>query len=875
MSDSETITITVNDVNQPPVAVDDPAATDEDVAFDIDVLANDTDPDPGDQLQVNGVTQPANGAVSINPDGTVKYTPNTDFNGADSFDYTTADNSGATDTGTVTVTVNPVNDAPVLAAIGDQTVDEGATLSVPLSATDVDGDALAFGSTTLPGFASITDNGDGTGFLDLSPAFSNGGSYLGVAIEVSDGSDSDSETITINVVDVNQPPVAVDDPATTDEDLAADIAVLANDSDPDGDPLTVVSVTQPADGTASVNPDGTVSYAPNPDFNGSDSFDYTVEDEAGNQATATVSVTMNAVNDAPVADPLATATPEDVVLALTLTGSDVDGDAITFSLVAQPATGGTVSLQADGSATFTPQPDFFGQVTFQFRVFDGVLYSQPATVTIDVTPVNDAPVAVDDNATTDEDTAVDIDAAGNDSDVEGDALTVTAVSDPPKGTASVNQNGTVHYLPDPDFNGTDTFAYTIQDPSGASATGTVTVTVNPVNDPPLLAAIGDQQLSEGDVVDVDVSATDPDGTTPSLSASGLPAFANLIDNGNGTGVIQLAPGLGDAGDYPATITATDDVGLTDVETFTISVVPAGAGSDLACLTGSDLVTIGRDADVMCDILSGGKFRLYHGSRRHPGLVDASITARGDGFIQKFNHITGDVTLGGRLKLPRGRFAHTVVIDGEVTEYADVPPVVLPPVHLAVEPDRSHRVHVRHGKSVNLPPNDEDRPAYGILKAGHHSKVVLHSGVYYFERFVMMHHSQLVIKLHKGEPITINIHKGLHMGHHTRVKIRGGEPRRCCSKSPVGESCTRSRGMTKTMMMTGGTTMTTDTAMTVTTVAATAGSGIPRLAWPVASCTVPSSTARYTRRRGRSAWGATASSRGPSSPGKCVYSATPG
>ena len=221
---------------------------------------------------------------------------------------------------------------------------------------------------------------------------------------------------------------------------------------------------------------------------------------------------------------------------------------------------------------------------------------------------------MDDNATTDEDTAVDIDAAGNDSDVEGDALTVTAVSDPPKGTASVNQNGTVHYLPDPDFNGTDTFAYTIQDPSGASATGTVTVTVNPVNDPPLLAAIGDQQLSEGDVVDVDVSATDPDGTTPSLSASGLPAFANLIDNGNGTGVIQLAPGLGEPGDYPATITATDDVGLTDVETFTISVVPAGAGSDLACLTGSDLVTIGRDADVMCDILSGGKFRLYHGSR---------------------------------------------------------------------------------------------------------------------------------------------------------------------------------------------------------------------------------------------------------------------
>ena len=164
MSDSETITITVNDVNQPPVAVDDPAATDEDVAFDIDVLANDTDPDPGDQLQVNGVTQPANGAVSINPDGDGEVHPNTDFNGADSFDYTTADNSGATDTGTVTVTVNPVNDAPVLAAIGDQTVDEGATLSVPLSATDVDGDALAFGSTTLPGFASITDNETGPAF---------------------------------------------------------------------------------------------------------------------------------------------------------------------------------------------------------------------------------------------------------------------------------------------------------------------------------------------------------------------------------------------------------------------------------------------------------------------------------------------------------------------------------------------------------------------------------------------------------------------------------------------------------------------------------------------------------------------------------------
>ncbi len=184
--------------NSSPVAVDDSAATNEDAAVIIDALANDSDVD-GDALSVLSATAGANGSTAINPDGTITYTPDADYNGSDAFSYTISDGNGGQATAAVNVTVAPVNDAPV--AIGDS--------------------------------------------------------------------------------------------AATDEDNAVIVNVLANDSDVDGDALNIISATNGANGSAVVNPDGTITYTPNADYNGSDAFSYTISDGNGGQASATVSVTVN------------------------------------------------------------------------------------------------------------------------------------------------------------------------------------------------------------------------------------------------------------------------------------------------------------------------------------------------------------------------------------------------------------------------------------------------------------------------------------------------------------------------------------------------------------------------------------------------------
>ena len=206
--------------------------------------------------------------------------------------------------------------------------------------------------------------------------------------------------------------------------------MLANDTDADGDPLTATLVTGPANGTLTLNADGSFTYTPNADFNGTDSFVYTASDGTASTGDITVTITVNAVNDAPVAADDAYTVDEDATLTIDAAGgllandTDVDGDALTAALVTGPANG-TLTLNADGSFSYTPNADFNGTDTFTYSVSDGALTSE-GTVTITVNPVNDAPVAVDDAYTVDEDATLTIDAAGgvlaNDTDVDGDAL---------------------------------------------------------------------------------------------------------------------------------------------------------------------------------------------------------------------------------------------------------------------------------------------------------------------------------------------------------------------------------------------------------------------------------------------------------------------
>ncbi|GIX49563.1 MAG: hypothetical protein KatS3mg131_3774 [Candidatus Tectimicrobiota bacterium] len=275
------------------------------------------------------------------------------------------------------------------------------------------------------------------------------------------------------------PPTAVNDTATTAEDTAVTVAVLANDSDPDGDALSVMSFTQPANGVVTHDGSGVLTYTPKANFHGTDSFTYTVTDGHGADV-GVVSIVVTPVNDAPLAlaDSITTAEDTAVTVAVLANDSDPDGDTLSVISVTQGAHG-TTAVLADGTIRYTPAADYSGTDSFSYTVSDPHGATATATVSVTVTPVNDAPLAQDDSATTTAGTAVVVAVLANDSDPDGDTLSVTSVTQGAHGTTAVLADGTIRYTPAADYSGTDSFSYTVSDPHGATATATVSVTIAP------------------------------------------------------------------------------------------------------------------------------------------------------------------------------------------------------------------------------------------------------------------------------------------------------------------------------------------------------------------------------------------------------------
>jgi large repetitive protein len=560
-----TVTLTVTPVNDPPVARPDTAVTNEDTPVRIPVLGDDTDVD-GNPLTVTAASAP-NGTVTINPDGTISYAPNANFNGTDTITYTISDGQGGTSTTTVTVTVNPVNDPPV--AINDNAVtpeDVPVTISVLSNDTDIDGDRLTVtGATATNG--TVVVNPDGTVTFTPNPNF-NGTAV--VTYTISDGKGGISTaTATITVVPVNDPPVAANDTATTNEDTPVRIAVLANDTDVDGNPLIVTAATA-GNGTVVINADGSISYTPKPNFNGTDTITYTISDGQGGFSTATVTVTVVPVNDPPVAASDVTTTLEDTPVTVNVLGNDSDPDGDPLTVVAATAPNGTVTINPDGTIRYTPNANFNGTDTITYTVSDGKGGTATATVTVTVAPVNDPPVARPDTATVNEDTPLTFDPRVNDSDPEGDPLTVTnAVAT--NGRVIINPDGTITYTPNANFNGTDTITYTISDGKGGFTTSTVTVTVVPVNDPPI--ALPDYativQNTTIDALNVLANDRDVDGDPLTVSVA---TAANGRVTINPDGTLRYVPNPLFVGNDTITYTISDGKGGTATATVTITVL---------------------------------------------------------------------------------------------------------------------------------------------------------------------------------------------------------------------------------------------------------------------------------------------------------------
>ncbi|MFC1479571.1 Ig-like domain-containing protein [Planctomycetota bacterium] len=592
-SGNATVTITVVGIsNNAPDAVNDSAATSEDVAVDINVLANDTDAD-GDTLDVTSITQGTDGTVTINADDTVKYTPDADFNGTDSFTYTISDGNGGTDTATVTVTVTSINDAPNAGNDSATTPEDTAkTIDVLANDTDPDGDTLSVGSVTQPANGSVTNN-------TTNVTYTPDADFNGVdtfTYTASDGNGgTDTATVTVTVTSVNDAPNAVNDSATTAEDTSKTINVLANDTDPDGDTLSVDSVTQPANGSVANN-GSNVTYTPDGDFHGTDIFTYTASDGNGGTDTATVTITVTSVNDAPNAVNDAASTPEDTAKTIDVLANDTDpdGDTLTVSAVTQPANGSVANNTSN--VTYTPDGGFNGTDAFTYTITDGNGGTDTATVTVTVSGTNDPPDAVNDSASTPEDTAKTIDVLANDTDPDGDTLTVGSVTQPSNGSVA-NNSSNVTYTPDANFHGTDIFTYTASDGNGGIDTATVTVTVTSVNDDP--NAVNDSATTAEDTaktIDVLVNDTDPDGDILSVDSVTQPANGTVTNN---TTDVTYTPDAGFNGVDTFTYTASDGNGGTDTAIVTVTVTGANDPPDAV----NDSATTAEDTPVDIDVLA--------------------------------------------------------------------------------------------------------------------------------------------------------------------------------------------------------------------------------------------------------------------------------
>lgn len=585
ISDKTTLNFTV--ANNVPTASADSASTDEDNAVAIDVLANDSDSDGSlNPASVTIVTAPTNGSTSINTGtGVVTYTPTANYNGSDSFTYTVDDLlSGTSAATTVSITINSVNDAPVAVAdVASTPEDTAISIDVAANDTDVDtGDAVDPATLTV---ASQPTNGSAAviaGEITYTPnANFSGSDSFTYRIQDQNGADSNIATVTLNVSGVNDAPVAVNDSATTDEDTAVDIDLVANDTDVDGtvDATTVSVVAQPANGAVSINAStGVATFTPTADFNGADSFTYVVQDDGGaTSAAGTVSITINSVNDAPVANNDTVNVQEDLPYNINALGNDADVDGTlqsgTLEIVTDPVNGAAVV--SAGVITYTPGAEYSGSDSLTYRVQDNQgAWSNTATVAITVDAVNDVPVANDDSATTDEDTAVIISVLDNDSDIDGtlDLGTIVVGTGPSSGNVTDNGDGTLTYTPAADSNGSDSFTYTVQDnAAGSSNTATVSVTVNAVNDAPVISGTPTTSLLEGQAYSFTPAISDVDSSGLSVSAINLPAWLNLD---SGTGALTGTPQVGDAGDYSGIVLTVSD-GNSDVDLAIFSITVLG------------------------------------------------------------------------------------------------------------------------------------------------------------------------------------------------------------------------------------------------------------------------------------------------------------
>ncbi len=377
----------------------------------------------------------------------------------------------------------PAGVAPVANPDSATTLEDTVTtISVLANDSDPDGDLVASSVSIVTNGSKGTAVANVSGTVTYTPNLNANGSDTFTYRVCDSGNRCASAVVTVTITPVADAPVAVNDTATAVGTTPVLISVTANDSDPDGDlvPGSVTITTGPTKGTAVPNGSGGVTYTPNSGASGSDSFVYRVCDATTPTAlcaTATVSITIQAVNLPPTAGDLSISGLEDTSISWAPVFNDPEGAPVTCSITTAAGKGTATVNSNCGPGNYVPTANANGPDSFVYRVSDGVSNAF-GTVTVNVTPVADPPVANSDSATTPKNAAVQIAVLNNDTDPDGDLVpgSVTVTSQPAKGGASAS-NGVITYTPDGSFVGSTSFTYQVCDSTPTCASATVTVTV--------------------------------------------------------------------------------------------------------------------------------------------------------------------------------------------------------------------------------------------------------------------------------------------------------------------------------------------------------------------------------------------------------------
>ncbi|MEG3927041.1 Ig-like domain-containing protein, partial [Microcoleus sp. T3_D1] len=471
----------------------------------------------------------------------------------------------------------------------------GSAIEINVLANDrePDGDPLNLSifKTSNNGKAEVNNNGTPDNPQDDSITYTPNANFSGQDVflyQIDDGKGGTAVTkVEVTVKAVNKLPVAIDDRATSHGDTAVHIPVLANDSDPDGDPLILTVLTNGVGGKAEINYNGTldkaddfITYRHHGDFWEADSFTYQIDDTHGGIAKATV--TIEFANKLPIAidDSATTDRVTAVNIPVLANDSDPDGDPLTFTVLTN-GVGGKAEInhngtfdKADDFITYQPQGDFTGQDSFTYQLDDSHGGTATATVNLTVNQVNQAPIAIADSAITNQDSAIAIDVLSNDSDADGDALTLSIATNPSHGKALV-KNGIpgaaigdfILYTPNPNFHGADYLTYQVSDSQGGTATAKVNLTVNPANtNPPITPLILSGTPDPDTLMGADGNDTiKDDGADDFIDGQG----GNDLINGGLGNLDRIFGGTGDD-------TITDPDGVNDVQ--------GGVGNDSINIT---------------------------------------------------------------------------------------------------------------------------------------------------------------------------------------------------------------------------------------------------------------------------------------------------